>query len=403
LATETELAAPGHARIPAKVGLKRDAIWTVSGAHLVNDMMTVGIVPALLPLYKAAFHLSYTQSGLIILVSYITSSVMQPLIGLITDRRPFVWFLPLGVMTSSAALAFTGVVPSFGWLLLLISISGLGSGLFHPEASRVAVMAAGSRRGLAQAIFQVGGNGGQALGPLMVQLFILSAGLHRLIWLLVLSLAALLFTWRILPWYRQSLRDNHARKRSAQGRNRIGAVSLLVGFVLVRSWVQIGVAGFLPFFYMHHHISLSHAELFDFLFLAAGAIGTFLGGVSSDRLGSKWILVISMGMAIPFGLFLPYTNGVMSVVVLILFGFFTLSSFAVTVVYAQRLLPRNLSLAAGLMIGFGVGAGGIGATLMGHIADIYGVSTVFQYLVYLPILAFLLTWWMPGERKMAGN
>jgi len=382
-------------------GLKKDAIWTLSGAHMMNDLVTVGIVPALLPLYKSAFHLTYTQAGLIVLVSYLMSSVMQPLIGLITDRKPHVWFLPLGVVLSSVGLALTGLAPSFPWLLVLVSLSGLGSGVFHPEASRGAHMAAGKSKGLAQAIFQVGGNSGQAFGPLVVSLFILATGIHGLLWFLLLAVAAFVITVRILPWYRARIAEEHGKKRQIEGRNRIGAVSLLVLVVVLRSWVQIGVAGFLPFFYQHHNMSLHSAELFTFLFSGAGAVGTFIGGTLSDKIGKKWILVGSMLLSIPFAGFLPYANGVWAIVTLILFGFSVLSSFAVTVVYAQQLLPRNIALAAGLMIGFGVGAGGIGATLMGTFADHFGVTRVLEWLVVLPALAVFFSILLPGDKKLA--
>ena len=369
-------------------GLKKDAIWTLSAAHLMNDLVTVGIVPALLPLYKAAFHLSYTQAGLIVLFSYLTSSVMQPFIGMATDKKPYVWFLPFGVALSTAGLALTGAARSFPLLLLFISFSGLGSGAFHPEASRGAHMAAGGAKGLAQAIFQVGGNAGQALGPLMIPLFVLATGIHGLLWFLVLSVVAFGLTARMLPWYKVQIANNHKAKRQIQGRNRIGAVALLVVIVVLRSWVQIGGAGFLPFYLVHQHIPLSQAELYDFLFLGAGAVGTFIGGILSDKLGKKWILFTSMLLSIPFAGLLPHTaGGVWGIVVLIAFGLSVLSSFAVTVVYCQQLLPRNLALASGLMIGFGVGAGGIGATMMGSLADSYGVSTIFNLLVFLPIAA----------------
>lgn len=386
-----------------KSGLKKDAIWTLSAAHMMNDLMTVGIVPALLPLYKSAFHLSYTQSGLIVLVSYLMSSVVQPLIGLVTDKKPNVWLLPFGVALSCTGLALTGIAPSFPLLLFLIALSGLGSGAFHPEASRGAHMAAGKGKGLAQAIFQVGGNSGQALGPLMVPLFILATGLHGLLWFLLLAAAGFLLTIRILPWYKGKIATEHGKKRQAPGTNRTGAVALLVVIVTLRSWVQIGVAGFLPFFYIHNHVPLARAEWFDFLFLGAGAVGTFIGGTLSDRIGKKWILLGSMSLSIPFAALLPYANGPWAVLILILFGFFVLSSFAVTVVYAQQLLPRNLGLAAGLMIGFSVGAGGIGATLMGALADKYGVAMVLQLLVILPILSALLSAFLPNDARRSAS
>lgn len=399
MSTESMAVSPGP-ESGSTQGLKKDAIWTLSSAHLMNDLTTVGIVPALLPLYKAAFHLSYTQSGLIVLVSYLMSSITQPVLGALTDRKPNIWFLPFGVALSCTGLALTGIAPTFPWLLVLISLSGLGSGAFHPEASRGAHLAAGKAKGLAQAIFQVGGNSGQAFGPLMIPLFILATGLRGLLWFLVLAVLGFALTVRILPWYKARIEAERRKKRQLQGHNRVFAVGLLVLVVTMRSWVQIGVAGFLPFFYIHQHVPLARAELFDFLFLGAGAIGTFLGGGLSDRIGKKSILFVSMLISIPLAAFLPYTQGVWAVIDLIVFGFSVLSSFAVTVVYAQQLLPKNLALAAGLMIGFSVGAGGIGATLMGSLADHFGVLMVLKLLLVLPAAAAVLALFLPSDKRL---
>jgi FSR family fosmidomycin resistance protein-like MFS transporter len=385
----------------ARVGITKRAVWNLSAAHLMNDLMTAGIVPALLPLYRAAFHLSYTQAGLIVLVSFLTSSVFQPVFGFVSDRRPRVWFLPLGVFLSCAGLALTGIAPSYPWLLFFIALSGLGSGAFHPEASRGTHLAAGNAKGMAQAIFQVGGNAGQALGPMMVPLLILATGLRGLLLFLVLAGAALFVTWRLLPWYRTRVAKYRMDKKKVEGRNRIAGVSLLVMVVVLRSWCQIGVTGFLPFFYARQQIPLSRSEWFNFLFLAAGAVGTFIGGTLSDQRGKKWLLVGSMALSVPFAWILPYAKGVWAALDLILFGFLVLSSFAVTVVYAQWLLPRNIGLASGLMIGFGVGAGGIGATLLGYIADRFGVATVFKGLVFLPATAALLSVFLTDDRALA--
>jgi FSR family fosmidomycin resistance protein-like MFS transporter len=382
------------------VGLNKGAVWSLSAAHLMNDLMTVGIVPALLPLYKESFHLSYTETGLIVLFSYFASSIMQPIFGYLTDRKPLVWLLPLGVFLSNLGLALTGVAPSFAWLLFFITLSGLGSGAFHPEASRGTHLAAGKAKGFAQAIFQVGGNAGQALGPLMLPLFLLHTGTQGLVWFTLMAIFAFFITWRLLPWYRSRIEQEQRKKRQIEGRNRTSAVILLVLVVILRSWCQIGVAGFLPFFYTHHQIPLSRAELYTFLFLGAGAVATFIGGTLSDRIGKKRLMVASMVLSIPFALIFPRVNGSLAAVTLLAFGFTVLSSFAVTVVYAQMLLPRNIGLASGLMIGFGVGAGGIGATFLGWMADQFGVPVIFNLIVILPVLASLISLWLPNDREL---
>ncbi|GEO27631.1 putative MFS-type transporter YfnC [Alicyclobacillus acidoterrestris] len=382
----------------AASGIKRGVVWSLSGSHLLNDLVTTGVVPALSPLYMSTYHLNYTQTSLVVLCSYLTSSISQPLFGALTDKYPRAWLLPLGLFLSTLCLTLTGFAPNFACLLILISISGLGSGAFHPEASRGTQLASGNARGLAQAIFQVGGNSGQALGQLMMPLFLLAMGVHGLLWFFIAVACGLLLTGRIYPWYRDSLQSNRKRMREAEGDNQIGAVTLLVVIVILRSWCQIGIAVFLPFYYRQQFgMSYSLADSFTFIFLAAGAIGTFIGGMLADRMPKQRILLYSMLCSVPFALFLPFLHGALALIILIPFGFFILSSFAVTVVYCQYLLPRNVSLASGLTIGFGVGAGGIGATFFGALSDAVGLNVVFYILMFLPVLGSILSFFLPND------
>lgn len=380
--------------------MNRGAVWSISGSHLLNDTVTTGLVPALTQIFKPIYHLSYTETSLIVLVSYMASSVSQPLFGIWADRHPRAWMLPIGLLLSTLGLTLVGFVPSFPVLLVLIAISGLGSGAFHPEASRGAHLAAGRSKGLSQAIFQVGGNSGQALGPLLVSLFLLSTGIRGLLWLFIAVAVGLVLTLRTYPWYRDSLKEHGKKMREAVGENQIGAVILLSIVVILRSWCQIGTAQFLPFFYAHKYGTSYHlSDAFTFIFLAAGAVGTFIGGVLADRLSKQRILLYSMLISIPFAIGLPYLHGLPALIILIPFGFFILSSFAVTVVYMQYLLPRNISLASGLTIGFGVGAAGIGSTFFGILADNIGLSTVFDILMCLPIIGAALCFFLPNDRK----
>lgn len=392
---------------------KKDATKQVSGkrelyslgtSHFINDLMTSGLVPALLPLYKHAFDLSYTEAGAILLVSNITSSVMQPLFGQFTDRKPQTWFLPLGIFLTGAGLAATGFMPSYPLVLIMIAISGLGSGIFHPEASRGAHFAAGGAKGTAQAIFQVGGNFGQAAGPLMMPLFLLATGVKGVGWFALIGLAGALVIMNIMPWYKRKLEESrNGSKKKIPGKRSIPGLVGLTSVVILRSWTQIGMAAFLPFFYLNQNIPLKFGDLYTFLFLAAGAVGTFLGGKFSDTISHKWLLFASMFLTIPFAWILPHVNGVVSIIVLLLFGFFVLSSFAVTVVYGQMMLPNNIGLASGLMIGLGVGAGGIGSTIMGWISDNFGVDVVFDLFVILPVAASIITLFLPGKKKLLSD
>lgn len=385
----------------APLKLQKKQVWTLSGAHLFNDLMTTGIVPALLPLYKEEFHLSYIGVGFIVLASYLTSSVMQPLFGLYTDRHPKAFFLPLGVTLSGVGLSLTGFAPSLPWLLIAIAFSGLGSGAFHPEASRGAHLASGPVKGMAQAIFQVGGNMGQALGPLMIPLFLFATGVQGLRYFIIPSALIGWMTFRILPWYRRRIAEERSKAREITGKNQPLGLTLLVIVVILRSFAQISLSGFLPFYYLNHHLSLNVAELFTFLFLAAGALATYVGGTLSDRFSKKQLVLASVALAIPFAWLLPHLSGWMAAIDLFLLGFTILSSFAVTVVYGQMLLPRNIGMASGLIIGFGVGAGGIGATLLGVVADRYGIPFIFDLIVWLPVTATLISIFLPSDAKKA--
>ncbi len=378
------------------IPIYKRAVFTFSGAHFLNDLVTTGMVPALVVMYKQAFHLNYTASTLIVLVSYLTSSVAQPLYGMLADRKPNVWWLTVGVFMSITGLALTGIAPSLPWLLVFVAMSGLGSGAFHPEASRGTHLASGSKKGLAQAIFQVGGNAGQAFGPLMVPLFLIHTGIKGLVWLLPVALLSLLYTGQILKWLHRRVKESAHALKQGEGENHIVGVILLVIVILFRSWCQIGVVVFLPFYL--HNVSIQVSETLNFVFVGAGALGTFLGGLWSDRLGMKRLLLLSMFVATPFAILFPHLDGLLSYADLLLFGFSVLSSFSVSVVYMQKLLPKNIALASGLSIGFGVGAGGIGSIFMGGISDLMGVPTVFSMLSLLPLIAGVIAIFLPSDR-----
>lgn len=385
----------------AKSGFYQRALFTFSGAHFLNDLVTTGMVPALVVMYKEAFGLNYTQSTLIVLISYLTSSITQPIFGMITDRKPRVWLFSVGLFLSITGLALTGIAPNLTWLLIFVAISGFGSGVFHPEASRGTHFASGTKKGLAQAIFQVGGNGGQAFGPLMIPLFLVHTGINGLIWLLPIALLSLVLTVPLLKWLSGKVKDFQFQKKELPGENHLLGTILLVTVILLRSWCQVGVVIFLPFYLTD--LSLQQSELLNFIFVGAGAVGTFIGGLLSDRIGMKRLMVWSMFFATPFALLFPHTSGFMAVIILLLFGFTVLSSFSISVVYMQALLPKNLALASGLSIGFGVGAGGIGSVFLGSISDLLGVSTVFTILSLLPLLGAVLALFLPNEERLMHN
>ncbi len=376
--------------------LVKRAIFTFSGAHFLNDLVTTGMVPALVVLYKHAFQLNYTQSTLIVLMSYLMSSISQPLFGMFADKKPRVWLFSAGVFCSIMGLALTAVAPSLPWLLFFISLSGLGSGAFHPEASRGTHLGSGNKKSLAQAIFQVGGNSGQAFGPLLVSVFFTRTGIHGLLWLIPIGLVSLVLTGQILPWLGQRLEESNALgKKEMKGQNNLVGTVLLSCVIILRSWCQIGVVVFLPFYLTN--LTVSQSETLSFVFVGAGALGTFFGGMWSDKIGLKRLLVSSMLIATPFALLFPYLHGAWSVIDLLFFGFSVLSSFSVSVVYMQKMLPENIGMASGLSIGFGVGAGGIGSVFMGSISDVFGVSTVFTILSLLPLGGAVFAFFLPKD------
>lgn len=374
------------------------ALNTFSGAHFLNDLVTTGMVPALVVMYKDAFNLSYTESTLIVLISYLTSAISQPIFGAISDKKPRVWLFSVGLFLSISGLALTALAPNLWWLLLFIAISGFGSGVFHPEASRGTHFAAGNKKGLAQSIFQVGGNAGQAFGPLMIPLFLIYTGIDGLIWLLPIAFLSLFLTTPLLRWMNTKVSEFQVQKKEFPGENHtIGAVILLI-VITLRSWCQVGVVIFLPFYLSH--LTLAQSETLNFIFVGAGALGTFIGGILADKLGMKRLMVASMILATPFALLFPHVSGILSVIVLLLFGFSVLSSFSVSVIYMQQLLPKNIALASGLSIGFGVGTGGIGAVFLGGISDAVGISTVFTILSLLPLLGAIIALFLPSEKKL---
>lgn len=378
-------------------------LYFVSTSHFLIDLIT-SVVPAMLLVLQKNLSLTYVQLGTVVMVSNLTSSMLQPFLGYLTDRRPTPWLLPVAALFAGMGLAGIANATTYPQVLLMVMFIGLASAAFHPEGSRVAYLAAGPRRGLAQSIFQVGGNGGQAVGPLMIPLLMLPFGLQGAYWLLIPAVIGMITLAVVGRWYKQQTKLPRPSTAVGDGINRYGALVLLVAVVSLRSWIHSGIASFLPLFYENARgMTISLAEYYLFVFLLAGAIGTLLGGPLADRFGKKNMLMFSMVGGIPFILLIPYLTGAMAFVNLFVVGFISLSSFAVTVVYAQELLPGKVGMVSGLMIGFAIGAGGIGASVMGKLADLIGISSLIQLLVLIPVFAWLLGMWLPDDRRNSHN
>lgn len=374
----------------------------ISFAHFLSDLMT-SVVPAMLPVLQRDLDLSYVQLGTVVAVSTLTASLIQPVIGLWMDRKSIAWILPLAAVFSGLGLVGIARIDNYVTVLVAVTSIGLGSAAFHPEGSRVAHLAAGSKRGLAQSIFQVGGNAGQSFGPLMIPLFFLPFGLQGAYWLLMAAIASGIVLLVVARWYSQFTVKRKKVDPMDDGEERTvrqyGALVLLVTVVTMRSWIHSGVNSFLPLYYVNEfEWTVTVAEVHLFIFLFAGAIGTFIGGALSDRFGMKNILMFSMWAPIPFIVFLPYLGEPWSYVNVFIVGFIVLSSFAVTVVYAQKMFPGHIGLVSGLMIGFAIGMGGIGATVMGALADWIGLTTLIHLFAFLTLLGWLMGIRLPNDK-----
>lgn len=383
-------------------------LFAISMVHLLNDTMQSAI-PALFPILRDSLALSYSQIGWISFAMNMTASVFQPLVGLYSDIRPRPYILPLGVCFTLIGVVMLAFAPEYSLILLAVTSIGLGSSIFHPESSRVAYLAAGERRGLAQSIFQVGGNIGTSLGPLMTALIFIPLGQRSVAWFAFAAVAAIIIQFFVARWYaslgvRPKPRKPAAAdepKRGGLSKGKIGlAISVLILLLFSKNVYSISISSFYAFFMMDHYgVGKSAAQWYVFAFLGAAAVGTFFGGPMADRYGRKNIIWLSILGAAPFSLLLPYANLFWSGVLVVLAGFIMSSSFSIIVVYAQELLPGKVGLVSGLFFGLSFGLGGLGSALLGHFADQWGIMFIMQLSSYLPLIG-LLTVLLPKDKAL---
>lgn len=385
-------------------------LFAISSVHLMNDTMQA-VVAALFPILQKSLTLSYGQIGWIAFTLNMTSSVMQPLVGYFSDKRPAPWMLPVGMGLSLIGMAGLAYAPGFWFVLLAVVFVGLGSAIFHPEGSRVVYFAAGGRRGLAQSIYQVGGNAGSSLAPLMTIFIFVPLGQPGAIWGTLLAACAILILLRVVPWYREQLEQQgkpvkrSASKASAASENRLSrskvtmALTILVLLVFGRSWYMSGISTFYQFFAENKYgLSVRQAQVPIFLFMAAGVLGTFFGGVMADRIGRKRMIALSMGCGAPFALILPHLPLAWIYPVTFILGFVLLSGFSVSVVYAQELLPGKVGMASGLITGLAFGMGALGAVVLGKLAELWGLDRMMTTSSFLPIIG-ILSILLPPDRR----
>ncbi|WP_407309540.1 MFS transporter [Desulfosporosinus sp. SB140] len=374
----------------------------MSIGHLVVDLGQ-GILPILAPLLAKSFHLSYFQVGIIALAFTFSSAIIQPVFGVLSDRYSMPWLMPVSLFLSGFGLALTGIVHSYGLLLLAILLSGIGVAGYHPEGSKLAhFLSEDSKAGSSMAIFSVGGNLGFGLGP-MLAMFVLSFnGLKSIQAVMIPGVIAALFFVFLLPRFKNILTEkNHKQKRDKEqtvsSRDRIGSLIMLMLYVTIRSWIQSGLIYFIPFYFPSFK-GIAEPEYLVSTFLIAGAVGTIFGGPFADRFGGRNGLLVSMIVCLitlyPF----LHLNGAGIPILAFIVGASLISTFSTTVVFGQRLLPNNIGLASGMMLGFGVGMGSIGVTLLGAIADHVGMPFTMNIICFLPVLGVVLALTLPDVR-----
>jgi MFS transporter, FSR family, fosmidomycin resistance protein len=370
-------------------------LGAISFSHLLNDMIQ-SLILAIYPLLKGSFNLSFTQIGLITLTYQLTASLLQPLIGLYTDRRPSPYSLPMGMGFTLTGLLLLSVAPNLTVVLLAAALVGTGSSVFHPESSRVARMASGGRHGLAQSLFQVGGNLGSSLGPLLAAVVVMPRGQGSIAWFSMAALIAMLVLLQVSKWYghhRHGVRGKAILKSDAMllSRGKVTvAISILLLLVFSKYFYMASISSYFTFYLMHHfQIAVQSAQLYLFAFLFAVAVGTVAGGQVVDLIGRKYVIWMSILGAAPFTLMLPHANLFWTGVLVVVIGVILASAFSAILVYAQELIPGKVGMVSGLFFGFAFGMGGIGAAVLGRLADRVGIEYVYQLCAFLPLLGII--------------
>lgn len=383
-------------------------LLALSFTHLLNDTLQ-SLIPAIYPLVKDSLQLSFSQVGLITLTFQLSASLLQPLVGLYTDRKPQPFSLAIGMSFTLLGLICLSLAHSFPIVLVSVALVGIGSAIFHPEASRLAYMAAGNRHGMAQSLFQVGGNAGSSLGPLLAALIIVPFGQFHIIWFSLAALLAIFIMLRISKWYQENTHRIKSKKAVQQGvhpmqlSDRKIAFSLGILLVLIFSkyFYMTSISSYYTFYLIDKfQVTVQHAQLYLFAFLFAVAAGTFLGGPLGDRIGRKYVIWISILGVAPFTLLMPHVNLFWTCTLSILIGVILSSAFSAILVYAQELMPGKVGMIAGLFFGFAFGMAGVGSALMGELADRTSIRYVYEVCAYLPLIG-LLTGFLPnlGARK----
>jgi FSR family fosmidomycin resistance protein-like MFS transporter len=379
-------------------------LLAVSVCHLINDMVQ-SLLPSIYPILKNSFRLDFGQIGLLSLTYQVVASLLQPLIGLYTDRRPMPYALAIGMCFTLLGIAILATAPTFGLLLVAAAVVGTGSAIFHPESSRIARIASGGQHGFAQSVFQVGGNTGSAIGPLLAAFIVLPQGQLGVAWFSVAASIGIFILYRVGRWRSHHLSRatashvHRAMRQTLPRRKIIAAIAVLAALIFSKYFYLASLSSYYTFYLISRfHVSVRSSQLHLFIFLGAAAAGTFFGGPIGDRIGPKYVIWGSILGVLPFTLLLPDANlfwtGVLSAII----GFVIASAFSAILVYAQELMPGRVGLVSGIFFGLAFGMGGIGAAVLGHIADLTSIAFVYRLCSWLPAIG-LLTGLLPNLDK----
>ena len=377
----------------------------ISSSHMLNDTLQ-SIIPAIYPVVKDTFKLTFTQIGLITLTFQLSASLFQPFVGYYTDRKPQPYSLAIGMAFTLIGLVLLSRAPSFEVLIVAVALVGTGSSIFHPEASRVAHMASGGRRGFAQSVFQVGGNFGSSIGPLLAALIIVPYGQSNIIWFSVLALIAIFLLMKVGDWYKRKVRIKARRPGKEQhavqvlSRNQtIFSVVILLILIFSKYIYLASMTSYYTFYTIHKFgVSVQDSQVYMFIFLFAVAAGTIIGGPLDDRIGRKYVIWASILGVAPFSLLLPHVNLFWTIILTIPIGLILASAFSAILVYAQELFPGKVGMISGLFFGFAFGMAGIGSAVLGKLADQTSIEYVYQVCAYLPLIG-LITAFLPNLSK----
>ena len=377
-------------------------LFALSFSHLLNDTIQ-SLIPAIYPLVKNSYHLTFSQIGLITLTFQLAASLFQPFVGLYTDKKPQPYSLAIGMGFTLIGLITLSLSNSFYLILFSVALVGTGSSIFHPEASRMAHAASGGKKGLAQSVFQLGGNFGSSIGPLLAAWIIVPKGQFSVIWFSVIALLAIMVLSHVGKWYKGYINNREAKKGSMVSdghqlskRTVISAIVILLVLIFSKYFYMASLTSYFTFYLIDKfHVSVQTSQIYLFVFLFSVAAGTLLGGPIGDKIGRKYVIWVSILGAAPFALLLPHANLFWTGVLIVPIGMILASAFSAILVYAQELIPGKVGLVAGLFFGFAFGMGGLGSALIGNLADKTSINYVFSVCAYLPLIG-LITMFLPN-------